>query len=195
MFSQNPRPDSFKFIIPDTFFIQDICSKYNQFLKQKPVVLTSIEQMLLESMQSIDSPEFGFNAISQIIQDGNQAGYDSFQAPKESVQKLTEKTFVITFRHCDGFMTYFLMLEHFFKRYEMGAGSDRKPFGTAILETLMPNSYPICRIKFHRCMLVGVSNISLTYSGLNRDASTFSCTFAYSEFETSFDLPDLKLIT
>lgn len=195
MFSHNPRPDYFRFIMSDEFFLADICSKYNDMLKQKPGVLQTIDQLLIESIQSIDSPEFGFTAAGQGIIDANFAGYDNFQAPKESIQKLTEKTFSVTFRHTDGYMTYFLMLEHFFKRYQMGAGANRKHFGTCILETLMPNYYPICRVRYNRCILVGVDGLSLTYSGLNRDASTFTCTFAYSEFSTSFDIPELKLKT
>jgi hypothetical protein len=194
MFSQNPRPDAFRLTIPDTFFIPEICNKYNQLLKQYPYVLKTIDAMLIESIQSIDSPAFGFTAISQNTIDSNNAGYDGFQTPKESFQKLTEKTFSVTFRHTNGFMTYFLMLEHFFKRYEMGQGSSRKPFGSMYLETLMPTpGQVLCRIRFDKCILVGIDNLSLTYSGLNRDASTYTCTFAYSEFSTSFELPQLKL--
>jgi hypothetical protein len=195
MFSQNPRIDLFTVIFPDSFFISELTEKYNSLLSQKPYILDSIEDILRESIQSFESPRFGFSVIEQMTKDPAGAGYNINQTPMQSMQTLAEKTFSISFRHSDGFLTYFLMMEHFFKRYEMGPGTKetRKPFGTIILETLLPNGLKVSRIKFRDCKLTTIPSLELSYSSPSRDFSTFECEFAYNTFETTFDLPDLKL--
>lgn len=196
MFSPNPRSDAFNVIIPDTFFIDSIIAKYDKFLKQKPYVLfEGIKSMLVESIQSIELPEFGFDPLEQNRIDNNNAGYNIPQASKDSFQKLTEKKIDITFRHTDGFMTYFLMMEHFFKRYEMGPGTNefRQPFGDIIFETQLAAGPTLCRIYLKKCMLTRVPSLGLTYATPSRDMSTFTCSFAYSDFSTTFEMPELNI--
>lgn len=195
MFSPNPRTDLFNVIIPDTFFLSSITNKYNDYLKQKPYILPTIDQILIESIQSIDFPEFGYTPLEQNTIDGNNAGYNIPQPSKDSVQKLTEKIINITFRHTDGFMTYFMMMEHFFKRYEMGPGSIelRKPFGDIICETQIAAGPDLCRIYFKKCVLINSPDLHLSYASPTRDFSTFECRFAYAEFKTTFEMPTLNL--
>lgn len=192
MFSQNPRSDQFKLSFPVTFFVDEISDKYNEIFQQKPYIFDSIQHILYESIKSFDSPEFGYSLQQQESINGDNAGRATQLIPKENMGKIAEKTFLINFRHCDGYLTYFLMLEHFFYRYKLGKGADRKHFGTIILELTLPNGITVCRIKYHRCYLIGVPALSLDYSNPARDESTFGCTFGYDKFETSFDLPTLK---
>ena len=194
MFSQNPRTDYFTVIVPDKFFRTDVIAKYNEVIAQRQYPFSTIEEMLLESIQSFNTPDFGYTVNNQTVQDGSFAGYDSGTTSKESIQKLTEKTFTITFRHTDGFMTYWMLLELFFAAYTMGPDNpNRKDFGQVIFETRMPDGQSICRVKYNQCRLVGVPGLMFTYASPTRDFSTFECTFAYNTFETAFDMPTLKL--
>lgn len=190
MFSQNSRQDKFQVLLPDSFFIDSIVSKYNQWVNQHPVILRTIQEMLIESIQGFDTPEFSTTLIGQTTNvDGVSKTISQY--PLESTGKLLEKTFQLSFRHSDGFITYFLMLEHFFTRYQMGPGNKtkRKPFGTVIVELKLPNNNVVCRIKFHQCYLISVPSLSLSYSAQQRDITSFSCNFEYNNFETTFELP------
>jgi hypothetical protein len=194
MFSQNPRADQFKIIIPDDFYVQEITDKYNDLLQQKPFIINNISDLLEESIKTFDTPEFGVNLLEQTA--GNLVGISNVhqQLPKQSLDKATEKTFSITFRHTDGYLTYFMMLEHFFYRYKMGKNQDRKNFGTVIVELSLPNGIAVCRLKLNRVNLIGVPALSLDYSNPARDQSMFTCTFGYDTFETTFELPKIKKI-
>lgn len=193
MFSQNPRADQFKIIFPDDFYIKEITDKYDDLLNQKPYIFNNINSLLEESIRTFDTPEFGYNLIEQLESNGDGVSRIHQQVPKESEQKLAEKTFSITFRHCDGFLTYFMMLEHFFSRYKLGTNPNRKNFGPIIIEINLPNGLAVCRIKLRRVNLIGVPSLSLDYASTARDQSTFTCTFGYDLFETTFELPTAKL--
>jgi len=192
MFSNNPRKDLFRVVMPDTFFIKEITNKYDNFLKQKHLPLDTIQEVLLESIKGFDTPDFGVTpSQQQLANDGLR--FDQPSLPKESIQRATEKTFQLRFRHSDAYLTYFLMLEHFFARLKFGEKAARKHFGTIILELQSPVGNSINRIRYEKCHLIGVPPLSLDYALPNQDTSEFACNIAYTKFSTSFDVPELKL--
>lgn len=197
MFSPNPHFSYFNLIIPPEFFINSVTDKYDRIIKQYDYPLKDIQSIFFESLQSVQFPGFGYTPYSQGVVDGNNASYDWFQPPKSSEQLLaSQKLLNVNFKHVNSFMTYFFALETFFTRYKMGPNNEtgRQPFGTMILETLDDISkQPICRLKFHKCNLIGLSELDLTYSDPKRDMGTYTLTFAYTEFESTINIPDLVL--
>lgn len=193
MLSPQPNPGLFDVVLPNEFFIPSVVDKYNLFLKQYNYPFETIQQMFSESLQSYDMPDFGFNMISQNMIDVNNAGYAWNQIPKTSEQSLIQdKLIQLTFRHVDGFMTYFMALELFFARYKLGFNTTkREPFGTTVLKTKSALNEPVCKIQLHKCQIVGLNGIGFSYSSPNRnDFTTFNLTIGYTEFVPSLNIPD-----
>lgn len=190
----NPVKSNFNVIIPPEFFLEEVTQKYNLGLSQYNMVQNNIADIFTESIQSITLPEIGYNVVTQTTQDANNAGYDWNQMPKESEQKLVQdKNFVITMRHIDGFMTYFYALEVLYTYYQLGGlnPTKRKPFATPIiLETLSTHNREVmCRWKMYKCNLIGISSLNLAFNEVERTTQTFDLTFAYTEFETTLNVP------
>ena len=191
----SPPPDSsyFKLLLPVDFFIKDVVDKYSLHLQQYNYPFETISQMFNESLQSFEMPEFGTTMVTQNMIDVNFAGYGWNQLPKTSEQSLiSDKLLNLTFRHTEGFLTYFMALELFFTRYKLGYNpTKRLPFGTVLLETLNANGDSVCKIKLQKCQIVGLNGLGLSYANSQRDNSTFDLTIGYTEFETSLNVPDL----
>lgn len=193
MLSPNPDPSLFNLVLPSDFFIKSVVEKYSIHLKQFNYPFDTIEQMFNESLQSFEMPDFGTNMVQQNMIDVNGAGYDWNQYPKVSEQSLiTDKLINLTFRHVDGFLTYFMCLELFFNRYKLGPNdTKRKPFGTVQLQTLNAYGQATCKINLQKCQIVGLNGIGFTFANSQRDFSTFDLTIGYTEFETLLSVPDL----
>lgn len=194
MLSQNPRADNFNIILPMNFFIDEIIEKYNKLLSQKPYPFDNIIDMLAESIQSFDTPEYGIQPVEQNLANANGTSDSYFTLPKQSLQRAADsKTFQISYRHSDGYLTYFMMMEHFFHRLKLGNDDALKPFGTTFLEFKIPTGEIVYRLKFEHCHLIGVPSLALTYATPSRDFTTFICNFAYTQFQTTFEIPEPKL--
>lgn len=189
----NPNKSNFNIIIPPDFFVESIVKKYNAYFSYANLVQNNIADILTESIQSVNFPEIGYNPISQTTQDVNNGGYNLNQIPKESEQNLiNDKLISITFRHIDGYITYFMVMELIYTFYQMGGDNPtkRKTFSPIILETLSTHTRtPICRWKLYKCMISGLSPLSLAFNETERDVQTFDVTFAYTEFETTVNIP------
>lgn len=197
MLSPNSHYSNFRLTFPNEFFLESVSKKYNLIVKQFDWPLKDIQTMVKESFQGIELKGFGYEPYSQGVTDVNNGGYQWNQPPKTSEQLLLDnKILELTFRHIDSFITYFYLLELFFTYYQLGPNNPtkRQPFGFLILDTLDTMSKkPICRVKYHKCSLIGLSPLELTYSDPKRDLSTFTIQIAFTEFETAIEVPDLIL--
>lgn len=195
MFSNNPRKDLFEVLFPDTFFINHITEKYNNYLKQKRYPLDDMVSVLNESIQGFDSPQFGHQLVEQQSHDANgNVGITNQQTPAISAQNVTEKSFDVSFRHVDGYITYFYLLELYFTRFQFGEGAKyRGQFGTCLLKLKRPDGDPMYTVKYKKCSLISIPPLSLGYNTPSRDFLDFTCTFGWSEFDTALHIPDLNL--
>lgn len=172
----------------------DISKKYNDYLRQYPYVQTSMIDVLNESIQSLSLPAFGYNSINylQTRQPGSYSSTAENVISNENPQNLAEKTFTISIRHCDAYLTYFAMLEIFFNAYDF-ANKNTKHFGTFVIETLSATGHVIYQLELQRVIFTGISELQLSYAQTDRTFQTFDCTFMYSEFSTAIAIPQLKL--
>ncbi|BBI90636.1 hypothetical protein HYO65_gp244 [Tenacibaculum phage PTm1] len=196
MFSLDPRPDLFRTRLPDKFIEPNILTKYDAFIKQKPFVFDSFIDVMNESIQSFDIPAFGFSAT---IQDGNRdnalGAIERVHVPHQSVQKFIDNTFTITFKHTEAYMSYWFMVEHWFKKYQLGKDGNRVPMDFLLLELLDYKLNSIVRIKFNKVLFTGVDGVSFAYNNIDRTSDTFTATFQYGTLQPVFDIPTLNIKT
>ena len=195
MLSNNSSSDKFNLLFTEDFFIDSICDKYNLMLKAKNYPLETIQDMIKESIQTVELPGFEYEPLSQTIIDGANATTSSLTVNKTSEQNLAEqKRITVNFRHSDGYLTYFCLLEHYFARYIMGVKNvNRKPFDSMVVSTYSRLNVPMCRLYFKKCLFVSMPQLVMSYSNVQRDFSEFSCGFTYNILETAIEIPDVKL--
>jgi hypothetical protein len=192
----NPRQDLFKFRFPSTVVKPKIYEKYNAYLAQVPRVQDDIVAALNESIQGLTLPGVGYTPITQTAT--RAPGYvKSAQniISSESVQALMDKTITITIRHTEAYLTYFLMLEVFYDAYDFTTPMKSRTFGTFPVQTLNLAGNPIYTILFKDILFTSISELSLSYTQTDRSFQTFDCTFMFSTFDTTFEIPSLKLTT
>lgn len=193
MFSLDPRPDLFKIAIPDEFFDDEIIVKYNMMLKQKNYVFDDFKDVINESVQSFDIPAFGYTAVTQEQKATAYANIEHAYVPAQSEQKMTDNQFSISLRHSEGYLTYWCMLEHLLKKYQLGPDGNRTPLSSLPLQALDYKQRTIAELHFEKVLFTGLDAISFGYNQLRPQFSTFTMSFAYSTFKTKFTIPELKL--
>lgn len=192
----NPRSDLFIFQFPSNFVQPSIAEKYNTYLKQFPRVQDTIIDVLNENIQGITMPSFQYDPIQQNkIRNPGYVGSQESYVSNESVQNVIDKTFTVTIRHIDGYLSYFAMLEVFFGAYNFTEQTPNSGhFGTFNVRTLSVDGYAMYTFKMHRMIMSGLDQLSLTFGKMDRSFQTFDVTFRYSEFDTEFTIPDLNTI-
>lgn len=187
----NPRQDLFKFFFPSTVFDDKIIDKYNDFLNQYPYTIDNIVDVINESIQEIELPQFGYQPIEQLS--GGNPPQNWYHRSNENIQNLIEKTFTVSMRHGEGYLTYFCMLEHFFKYYSFG---EKTPdLGNFPIQTLLADGQIVTTVVFEDVLFTGISGLPLSYSNEDRTFKNFDLTFQYSKLHTTFSIPHRKLTT
>ena len=114
MFSPNPRADKFSTYLPNNFFLDDICEKYNRYISLQNSYYTTINQIVNESIQKVEIP-----GLSQELSSVTTTSSDSGTAngvtnditlypdtrPLEEI--IESNTIVVEFRHLDSYINYF----------------------------------------------------------------------------------------
>lgn len=197
MLSINPRQDLFKFRFPDTFFNASILAKYDSFLKQYPSVITDMKTLVNEAILEVSLPELSYTPLEQQTpkkQSNNPAISVSpnYSRGNENVQNVVQKTFTVSVRHTEAYLTYFCLLEHFYNAYDF-QNTNKKNFGTFPVQTLTAEGYATMTINFEKVLFTGLSGLPLSYANTDRSFQTFDCTFFFSTFNTTITLPELNL--
>lgn len=192
MFALDPRPDLFRTRLPDDFIEDDILKKYDHFVTRKPHTFCSFIDVMNESIQSFDLPSFGFNANTQESVSALGGSSESVSAPSQNIQKTIDNSFSITFRHTEAYMSYWFMVEHYFKKYQLGPDGNRTPMSFLNLEVLNYRQQSIATISFSNVLYTGADGLSLSYASIDRAATTFTVNFQYQTFTPSFTIPEIN---
>ncbi len=186
--SPNPRSDQFEINIPYSFFKEEIISKYDKLLNLHPQVFTSFADIVNESVQEFEMPLFGYQPITQENLRNDFSTSPQYYRSNANAQNLSDKLFTIRLRHSDGYLTYFLMLEHFFAYYN---DVDQMYAGNWNLQTFLSSGSEVFTLNFTNVLFIGISKQNFTYAGQESTFQNFELVFGYSKFDTEFDLPDI----
>lgn len=191
MLSNNPRQDLFVFRIQPEFFDADIVKKYDALLRQYDMTFDTIESVINESIQGVTFPGFEFTPIEQVQQRNDYSSSPEYFRQNENIQSIVQKTITVTFRHVNGYLSYFCLLEHFFKLYSFP--ETKRHLGTWPIQILDLYGNVVYTLNMKRMLFTGISDLALSYTNTDRSFISFECTFYYSEFDTVFSLPELNL--
>jgi len=190
MLITNPRQDLFAFNFPSTFFDTEILAKYDKLVQYYNIPYRNMKDVINASIMNISTPAFEYTPIEQ-IQNAGSTAYNQYKRSNENIQNLIQKTFTVSIKHVSGYLTYYCMLEHYFKFYSRQ--SDKRNLGTFPMQTLDELGNTICTIKHNRVLFTGITGLDLAYSNSDRSFISFDCSFYYSDFDTSITIPEPKL--
>lgn len=197
MFSPNPRADKFRLSLPTDFFLPDICEKYNRYIQLQNSYYTTINQIVNESIQSVEIPGLSQELRTETTtssdsgaSSGNSVGLDVTLYPDtRPLEEIIESnTITINFRHLDSYINYFFLMETFYRMYARSTSNDDRRF-ILTCTCLNVDNAPVFNIIFSKCLFQAIQGMTLSYNQMTRDFNTFSCSFAYSDFSVEFDMP------
>lgn len=195
MFSPNPRSDKFLTNLPVDFFLPEITEKYNRYISLQDSYFTSINQVVNESIQSVEIPGLSQELRTQTTVAGNSgssAGVTNDVTLYPDTRPLEEiiesNTITVRFRHLDSYINYFFLMETFYKMYALKTTNDERRFVLPVT-CLSIDNHPVFNVVFSKCLFKSINGISLDYNKQAREFNTFTCEFAYSDFSILFDLP------
>lgn len=195
MLSPNPRSDKFMCSLPKDFFLSDICEKYNRYLSLQNTFFDTINQVVNESIQSVNIPGLSQDLHAQQTvssNSGSSLGVSTDITLYPDTKPLEEivETNVITlvFRHLDSYINYFFLMETFYKMYNQKTSNSDRRFIIPVT-CLSVDNHPVFNVIFSQCIFKSINGLDLSYNNQKRDFQTFSCEFAYSDFTVDFDMP------
>lgn len=192
--SPNPRSDLFEFNFPDTFLQakdekgNKPIDKYNEFLNAWPQVLPDFGEVINESIQGISLPVFGYSPISQDHLRNSYSTSEQFYKANTHAQNLVQdKTFTVSLRHNEAYLSYFLLLELYFLHF---CDNDHINLGTWNVSTMTGDGVVVYNVKYKDVLFLGMAGLDLSYVDESSNFLSFDLAFGYSSFSTSFNLPE-----
>lgn len=196
MVATNPQFSLFKLELPKDFFKDKITKKYDEWLNIMPLNVSSIASAVNQSIQTITLPSFG---VEPTVQQQPALGgaievATSTTLPFESL--IEDKSFNITFRHTNGFMTYFLLLEHYIQYANKVNGNvpDYKTVPDIPLQITDVNKNVLFNFIFQGVNFIGLDELELSKALIRNEFSTFSARFRFNSFKLDFHTPERKTI-
>lgn len=194
--SLSPRFDLFRLTLPKEFIPNEIHEKWYKLLNQydKQVFREPID-IINESIQGVNLAGVGDGGIEQ-----HAAGRNEATGRVEPISKVTYRNstnpldmisneITLTFRHTQGFYTYFLLYECWFYHY---CKANKSEWADILpMQILDESGVPISQVIFRNPVYTAIDGLDLSFSKVERGNDTFTCTFKYSDID--FDIiPNLS---
>ena len=208
MFGLKGRQDAFRLLFPKEFICPEIEEKYAKILKEKHGYLLTPIDFINESVQRVEVLGFTNGTVQQQqstrgarpMIDQNRVEQNKFMFPSidfnyrspSSPLSLTDMTLNVEFRHCLGYLNYFLLFENFWYLFSR----DRKyseiiEYFTVDIFNEIGSIY--ARIILYHPLINGMDMLSFDYTQPIAQSQTFKIEFKYSNFDFEFiDIDEYK---
>lgn len=199
MLQNNPKQNLFGFQLPPDFFLPEIVDKYNKVIKAMGGTFDNIEDVINESIQEVRIPSLGYELIKQF-----DTGLQNQSLPDLQIKDLVDQNQItVVFRHTDGYLSYFCLLEHFYRLFQHARDNSvvgqsvKKPHETIKRKVDLPlillqrNGNPIFIAIYKWVFMLSMPALTFTYATQNREYITFEVNFGFYEFSTKVDLPKI----
>ena len=179
----NARENSFQFNLPRKFIPDAIAKKYKPYLNRIPGNL--IEEpidFVNYTLQSINLPGMGFDAVEQDRKYGRKLQYRSSMP----TQELFEKELTITFQLVDGYINYFILMETLAYYYKF---ENKKPFTDDLnIRLLDAEGNALVTSRLMRPLIKSLSDLQFSFASNVAEFTTFDLTLGYNRFEVVIEL-------
>lgn len=183
--SLDVRNDTFGFKLPKTFIPDAISNKYTQYINRMPTLFGDAIKVINSNIQSVTFPAMSYDPVEQYPIDSNRSkGHQRKYRAGEHIQMLQDREFTVSMRNIDGCLNYWIMFEVFFYHYSM---ENSNPF-TTDMNFLFSDTEGIVQFigTAQEVLFTGISDLTISYSEIISDFTTFDCTFSYNNFGMHF---------
>lgn len=166
------------------FFPDDIQKKYEKYLKQYPTSFKRFPEFITHTIQKISLPAFHVD-----LADPQQTGTKNqpiFKKGIDAIRKI-DRSFKIQFKHIEGYLNYFALLECFYFFHSFGNKQIIPEFSVNILNQQHQKIYSVI---FTQILYSGFSeSLDFDYAQVRNQAKSFTLEFKYNDI--NFDFADL----
>lgn len=196
MVATNPQFNLFKFAFPLDFFKTGITDKYNKWLTIEPLNVDNIASAINQSIQSVTLPSLGLEPTLQLqpAQGGSVEVGTNTVLPWERL--IEDKNFSVTMKHTSGFMTYFLMMEHYFQYADSKNGNLDDYSKIPDMNIMIHDHFGNVLFTFtlQGVIFMGMDELELSKSRIHNEFTTFNCRFRFNSYKLDFHTPERKEI-
>jgi hypothetical protein len=191
----NSRQSSFLISLPPDFFDKKIVKKYTPYLSSLIMPYDNLEDFMVSTIQSVSFPSLDMKPVTQVRNGGKQQEYkNSLPIVDQFNRELT-----INFKLTDAFLNYFIFVDNalnYFDFHNIEPTNTQNSLGPStripkqelwtgqyfdpIRLSLMSNEgHIVCSLVFEKPMIIGWSELNLSYSSNTPDFNTFSVKFKF----------------
>lgn len=191
-----PKNNQFRLKIPKGFFPQDIKEKYDELIKAEDQFYVDLENYITSEIQTVSFPSFRMATVDQVNSTStnfplkNQGGFNAYRQMERKIN--------IEFRHVDGFVTYFAMLETFLALSTIKSQEDLervRPGGdypSFSLQIFNAEEILLTEMVYDKIIFTDISQMTMNYTQVTNQNQTFTCGFEYEGVDISFGLDKRK---
>lgn len=178
----NSRNNTFQFNFPRTFMPKEISDKYKGYINKLPTVIDDPLDFLNYTIQSVNLPGMGFDAVEQQQKPGRDIQFRS----TVPTQELFDKELNITFQLVDGYINYWMMLDILNYYYNF---DNKNPYIDDLnLRMLDGEGFAIVTATMRRPLVKNISELSMSFASNVAEFNTFDVTIGYNDLEVRIEL-------
>lgn len=184
----NTKHNQFVLLFPPDFYTTAIQEKYKMYHNQLLIPYDKVDEFMSSTIQSVDFPGWTMEGPQQIRPLGAEQEFKS----SKPVKDLIKREFTVKFKLADGFMNYFLFFENAIDFLDFN--NAKQYFDTMTLGLMGNEGYLLAILNFHKILLNGMSEFSLSYSAVGDDFNTFDAKFTYMDWDVDTFFAESKPI-
>lgn len=199
----NSRQNGFYVNLPRDFFNAEVQQKYEQYYRNLILPYKSIYDFMSSTIQTVNFPSFTSALPTQVRPLGK---IQENQSSKPIADQFTREL-KLTFKLTDAYLNYFIFLDNALNYLEpanVNPNNTQNSLGQALTVAPIPNAnhpyfspirltllnnegYAVSSLVFNRPQLKSLSDMTLSYSSVTPQFSSFSATFQYFNFDVEMD--------
>lgn len=178
----NSRNNTFEFNFPKTFMPEKISNKYKAYINRMPSIVEEPLDFLNYTIQSVNLPGMGFDAVEQQQKPGRNIQFRSTLP----IQELFQKELNVTFQLVDGYINYWMMLDILNYYYSF---DNKNPYIDNLnIRMLDSEGHALITATLIRPLIKNIGELSMSFASNTAEFNTFDVTIGYNDIEIRIEL-------
>ena len=175
----NNLSQNFAIWVDPSFIYQPVIDTWMPIIRRQKFAYVTLNDFIISQLTSISFPSVQAPGVTQ-----GQQNYQLTKRPGRQLDHLMSKTFTLTFKLSESYLTYFICRQQFdyFLRFGQEYASDlyMPPLSVTILDD---GGFEIITYTYNELTPINISDFDLSYSSRPGTFNTFTWEFAYNYFD------------
>jgi len=172
----NSKANMYVIWFPRDFFYPEVRERWTPVVKRLKLPYDSLEDFINATVQSVTFPEFSFSNVSQ-----PQTMFNITYRGGKELEPSVEKTISVSFKLTEGFISYWMFFDQIelYRKY-----SATVPFWPSMyISFLDHHGFELMAFEFKQIVPTSLSQLTVGYSTVVSDFSTFSLGLKYNRYK------------